>query len=157
MRSLILSPLRFALLCVGLGLADGAHAQSPSSSGNVITIAGNGTAGFSGDGGPPLNASLGDPQGVAIGRDGTLYFADASNFRIRAISPVTGIITTVAGNGTNGNTGNGGPAVAAALSGVPCIAVDRARNALYLVDQSNNWIRKVDLTSGLLTLYAGSG
>ncbi len=126
-------------------------------SGTVITIVGNGIAGFSGDGGPALNASLANPEGVTIGPDGTLYFSDASNFRIRALSPVTGFITTVAGNGTSGNTGNGGPAVDSALSGVPSIAVDRARHALYIVDLSNSWIRKVNLTTGLLTLYAGSG
>ena len=86
-------------------------AQAPAPSGTVITIAGNGSGGFSGDGGPATDASFHGPYGSAIGPDGTLYFVDSGNFRIRAVDPVTGIITTVAGNGSIGDsTRNGGPA-----------------------------------------------
>ena len=133
-----------------------AMAQS-APSGTVITIVGSGIAGFSGDGGPALNANLGGPAGLAIGRDGTLYLADNNNFRIRAVSPATGIITTIAGNGTAGSAGNDGPAINAEITGVLSLAVDRLRNALYFADIDNNWVRKVDLTSGLLTRYAGKG
>ena len=70
---------------------------------------------------------------------------------------MTGIITTVAGNGSLGDSGNGGPATEATLSGVYHLAVDRARNALYFADIDNNWVRKVDLSTGLLTRYAGQG
>ncbi len=134
-----------------------ACAQAPTSSGTVITIAGNGLATFAGDGGPATSASLHDPHGMAIGPDGTLYFTDSVNFRIRAVDPVTGIMTTVVGNGTAGDTGNGGPATDATLSGVYHLAVDRARNALYFADLDNNWLRKVDLSTGVLTVYAGQG
>jgi sugar lactone lactonase YvrE len=136
-----------------------ASAQAPAPSGTVITIAGNGVEGFSGDDGPALDASISGHYGSAIGRDGTLYFADNNNFRIRAVDPATGIITTVAGNGNNGDgfTPNDGPATEADLSGVVAIAVDRARNALYIGDFGQNWVSKVDLPTNLLSRYAGTG
>ena len=152
------------LLRVGLALgclicpAHTARAQAPVASGTVITIAGNGVEGFSGDGGPATDASISGHYGSAIGPDGTLYFADNNNFRIRAIDPVTGIITTVAGNGNLGDDdANDGPATDADLSGVVGIAVDRARNALYIGDFGQNWVSKVDLPTNLLTRYAGTG
>ncbi len=133
------------------------RAQAPAASGTVITIAGKGVFGFSGDGGPATNAAFREPYGMAIGPDGTLYIADNGNYRIRAIAPATGIITTVAGNGTFGDTGDGGPATNATISGVTSIAVDRARRALYLCDSDNNRVRKVNLTNGLISNYAGTG
>src|SRR6185436_2438036 len=117
-------------------------AQAPVASGIVITVAGNGTLGFAGDGGPATSATLHDPHGLAIGHDGTLYFTDSVNFRIRAVDPVTGIITTLAGNGSPGNSGYGGPATEANISGVYQLAVDRARNALYFADLDGNWVPK---------------
>jgi DNA-binding beta-propeller fold protein YncE len=99
-----------------------AFAQAPAASGTILTIAGNGASGFSGDGGLATNATLNGPFGLAIGPDGTLYFADNSNFRIRAISPATGIIRTIAGNGTFGDTGNDGPATNAASPVTPAPA-----------------------------------
>jgi sugar lactone lactonase YvrE len=132
-------------------------AQSPVSSGNVITIAGNGSAGFSGDGGPATNATFNSPYGLAIGPDGTLYVADSSNYRIRAIAPSTGLITTVAGNGSFGDTGDDGPATNATISGVNRIAVDRFRHALYLGDTDNNRVRKLNLTNGVISNFAGLG
>ena len=135
-----------------------AWAQAPAPSGTVITIAGNGVGGFSGDGGPATDASISGPYGSAIGPDGTLYFADTNNFRIRAVDPVTGIITTVAGNGSIGDDNpNDGPATDADLCGVVGIAVDRARNALYIGDFGQNWVSKVDLSTNLLSRYAGTG
>ena len=121
------------LLVIGLALgclicpAHTASAQAPVPSGTVITIAGNGVGGFSGDGGPALDASLNGHYGSAIGPDGTLYFADSDNCRIRAVNPATGIITTVAGNGSIGDhNSNDGPATAADLGYVISVAVDRA-------------------------------
>ncbi len=153
------------LILIGLALAGflrpahTAWAQAPVPSGTVITIAGNGTLGFAGDGGPATSATLHDPHGLAIGPDGTLYFVDAVNFRIRAVDPVTGIITTFAGSGSPGDCfdcGYGGPATEANMS-VVNLAVDRARNALYFSDIDNNWVPKVDLSTGLISVYAGEG
>ena len=134
------------------------RAQVPAASGTVITIAGKGLFGFSGDGGPATNAAFREPYGMAIGPDGTLYIADSGNRRIRAIAPATGVITTVAGNGTDGDTGDGGPATNATISGtVIRIAVDRARRALYFSDGDYNRVRKVNLTNGVISNFAGLG
>ena len=84
---------------VSFGLGDTALAQAPAASGAVITIAGNGAFGYSGDGGPATNAMLANPGGSAMGPDGSIYFSDVGNRRIRRIDPVTRLITTVAGNG----------------------------------------------------------
>jgi sugar lactone lactonase YvrE len=147
-----------------LALPVAPRAQSPVASGNVITIAGNGAFGYSGDGGPATNATMTNPSGSAIGPDGTLYFADSSNFRLRAVAPGNGFITTLAGNGPppGGNcdgygTGDGGPATNASFCSVFAVAVDRARHTLYFADVENNRVRQVNLTNGLIANYAGTG
>jgi sugar lactone lactonase YvrE len=122
--------------------------------GVITTVAGNGTVGFSGDGGPATSASLNVPRQLALDAAGNLYVADALNNRIRMITPA-GIITTVAGNGTAGYSGDGGPAPAAALSFPTGVAVDAAGN-LYIADYGNNRARKV-APSGIITTFAGSG
>ncbi len=110
---------------------------------NVIeTVVGNGTAGFSGDGGPATAASIAYPRDIEIGPDGRLYIADSDNHRIRAVELTTGIITTVAGNGVAGGTGDGGPATEASLKRPFGIAFDR-NGDLYIADTFNNLIRKV--------------
>ncbi len=129
----------------------------PASSSTVITVAGNGSPSFSGDGGPATNASLDIVEGLAFGNDGTLYIGDSGNVRIRAIDPVTGVIRTIAGTGVSGEEGNDGPATNATLGGVIGLATDRSRNALYITDWPNNWVRKVNLNDGIITRYAGSG
>ena len=133
------------------------RAQSPAASGTVITIVGKGLHGFSGDGGPATNAMIGGVNGLAVGPDGTLYFADTSNYRIRAVDPVTGIVRTIAGTGIHGESGNNGRATNAAIGHVISLAADRSRNVLYVSEWDNNWVRKVNLTNGLLTVYAGTG
>jgi hypothetical protein len=110
---------------------------------NVIeTVAGNGTAGFSGDGGPATEASLAWPRDVALGPDGRLYIADTDNHRVRAVDLSTGVIDTVVGDGMARFGGDGGPPRAASLWRPWGITFDAAGN-LYVADTFNNRIRKV--------------
>jgi len=125
-----------------------------STAGIMTTVAGNGLATFSGDGGPGTSASLPGPGGVAVDAAGNLYIADAWNHRIRQVSPA-GIITTVAGNGVAGFSGDDGPATGAALRQPTGVAVDAAGN-LYIADVGNNRIRKVS-TAGIINTVAGGG
>ena len=125
-----------------------------SLAGIITTVAGNGLPGFSGDGGPAIAAQLSDPAGLAVDGGGNLYIADSSNGRIRKVTP-SGIITTVAGNGASGYSGDGGPATDAQLNFPDGIAVDRTGN-LYIADNGNNRIRKVT-PGGIITTVAGNG
>ena len=123
--------------------------------GIISTIAGVGSAGFSGDGGPATAANLNDAAGLALDAAGNLYFADRYNHRIRKID-LSGTITTVAGNGAASYYGDTGPAIAAAFNQPGGIAFDGSGN-LYIADQANNRIRKIDNTSGIVTTVAGNG
>jgi sugar lactone lactonase YvrE len=122
--------------------------------GIITTVAGNGTAGYSGDGGAATNASLHYPFGVAVDAAGSVYIADAANQRIRKVGG-GGIITTVAGKGTVGFSGDGGAATNASLYYPSGMALDAAGN-LYIADYYNNRIRRVD-TNGIITTVAGNG
>lgn len=122
--------------------------------GIITTVAGNGTAGFSGDGGPAINASLNFPSGVVCDDKGNLYISDRSNNRIRIVDS-KGIIQTFAGTGAEGFQGDGGPAKQAVLDKPFGLALDKKRN-LYIADRNNNRIRKVD-TNGIISTVAGDG
>jgi hypothetical protein len=122
--------------------------------GMITTIAGTGVGGFSGDGGPALNAKIAWPYDIAIDRAGNLYIADMMNKRIRKIS-TSGIITTIAGTGVAGYNGDNIPAVTAQLNNAFSVAVDTIGN-VYIGDVSNNRIRKVD-PAGIITTFAGTG
>ena len=124
--------------------------------GVLTVVAGNGTNGFSGDGGPATSAALDSPIGVTVDSFGNVFFADSFNNRIRKVT-AGGIISTYAGNGTVGYSGDGGLAINAALnmSGNGYLAVDLAGN-LYIADQGNNVIRKVT-PAGIISTYAGNG
>jgi RHS repeat-associated protein len=128
--------------------------------GIITTVAGNGTAGFAGDGGPAAQAILNGPSAVAIGPDGSVYIADANNDRIRRIG-TDGVISTVAGNGclcyaNNGDPlGDGGPATSAGLSDAQSVSVG-PDGTLYIVDTDNERIRAVG-PDGLIRTIAGGG
>ena len=127
-------------------------------SGTITTVAGNGTSGYrpADDGQAAIGAELSQPTDVAVDGNGDLYIADYGNNRIRKVD-TTGIITTVAGNGTAGYlvTDDGGAAIAAELDGPWGVAVDSSGN-LYIADYGNSRIRKVD-TSSTITTVAGNG
>ncbi len=120
----------------------------------ITTIAGIGTSGLSGDGGPATAAALAEPYCVATDHDGNVYVGDYGTARVRKISRA-GILTTVAGNGTFANTGDGGPATAASVFGILSIAVDASHN-LYIVDGDSRVVRKVD-AAGIISTFAGNG
>ncbi len=119
--------------------------------GIISTVAGNGRAGYSGDGGPATDAELDFPVGVAVDVQGDLFIADSDNV-IREVTP-DGIISTVAGDGTAGDSGDGGPATAAELDGLTGVAVD-AQGDLFIADSIDNVIRAVT-PNGIITTVAG--
>jgi len=122
--------------------------------GTLITVAGNGSEGYSGDNGPATSAGIGKPKGVAVDSSGNIYIADYGNNRIRKVD-TNGIITTVAGNGSEGYSGDNGPATSAGIGRPKSVAIDSSGN-IYIADQNNNRIRKVD-TNGIITTVAGNG
>jgi uncharacterized protein (TIGR03437 family) len=121
--------------------------------GVISTVAGNGTAGYSGDGGPATSAALNTPRGLAIDTAGNLFIVDQGNNRIRKVS--NGIISTVAGNGQAGYAGDSGPAISAELSLPQNLSLDAAGN-LYITDDGNSRIRAL-LTDGTIVTVAGNG
>lgn len=121
-------------------------------SGVLTTVAGTGTAGFSGDNGPAASALISNPQALALANDGSLYFSDSDNFRIRKISP-NGIITTVAGTGVSGSTGNGGAATSANIHRATSI-IPLATGGFIFSEYSFSVVRKVD-ASGMMSVVAG--
>ena len=123
-------------------------------SGTIATFAGSAMFGSLGDGGPATSAQLHWPYGLAFDSDGNLYIGDVENNRIRRVD-TSGIITTVAGTGVSGYSGDGGPATLAELYWPSGVAVDHFGN-LYIADGGNQRIRKVD-ASGIITTIAGTG
>ncbi len=120
----------------------------------ITTVAGSGNRGFSGDGGPATQANLSRPQSVAVDRLGRVYFSDSDNHRIRTVG-LDGIITTFAGNGQLGNSGDGGPATQASLSDPIGLVFDVQGN-LYVVDDMASVVRRIGLDN-VITTVAGTG
>jgi DNA-binding beta-propeller fold protein YncE len=131
--------------------------SSRGASAQVIrTVAGSGTSGFCGDGGPATDACLSFPIGEAVDATGNLVIADFGNSRVRSVDAVTGIITTVAGSATSGFCGDGGAATSACLSGPTGVAVNPTTGNLAIADFGNSRIRSVDAITGIITTVAGS-
>jgi len=130
-----------------------AKVRKVSASGVISTVAGSGTPGYGGDGAAATSAQLNLPIGVAVDGNNNLYIADFGNSRVRKVSANN--ISTVAGNGSAGYSGDGGPAVKAQLNGPQGVAVDAAGN-LYIADTENNRIREVT-PGGLIATVAGNG
>lgn len=125
-----------------------------STSGIIKTIAGNGISGFSGDNGKAKAAMVSFPTGITVDAAGNIYFSDDGNNRVRKID-TNGVITTIAGNGTFGFFGDGGPATSAELAGPYGLAFDTAGN-LYIADNQNERVRVIN-PSGVINTFAGNG
>jgi DNA-binding beta-propeller fold protein YncE len=126
-------------------------------SGVITTVAGNGEKGFAGDGGPAVAAALNEPYGVVVDRVGNLYIADRLNRRVRRIDAATGMITTLTGTGEAAYGGDGGPAERAGLAEPNGLAFGPGETRLYITDVADNRVRVVDLASGVIATFAGTG
>ena len=136
-------------------LTNGSRIRRVDTAGIITTIAGGDSTGYAGDGGPATAAILGiNTMGIAVDLSGNVFFSDYNNSRIRKIN-TSGIISTVAGSGAPGYSGDGGAATAAALYLPFGLAID-AGNNLYISEYGNSVVRKVD-TSGIITTFAGNG
>ena len=155
--SLVRSSLRLKLAACAAAAVS--LAQTPPAY-TIDTVAGSGPVGglgsYGGDGGPAVSARLSRPNGIAADGAGNIFITDAGNNRIRKIDIVSGIVSTVAGNGVFGYGGDGGPAVSARLNSPSGVAVDGAGN-IFIADSGNYRIRKVDAGSGVISTVAGNG
>jgi sugar lactone lactonase YvrE len=127
-----------------------------ASTGSIETVAGQGQAGFSGDGGSGKDARLRSPRGVAVGSNGDIYIADSGNHVVRRLAASTGILTTIAGIGLAGFAGDGGAAVLARLSSPEGLDVGPWGD-LYIADTGNHRVRRLEIESGTITTIAGNG
>jgi trimeric autotransporter adhesin len=148
LRTLSVVCISVAIIAVGGIFPASADAQI------ISTIAGNGSRGYGGDGGPATSAVLWNPLGITFDNVGDVFFSDIINGRVRMINP-SGILTTVVGNGSIGYSGDGGMATAAEIGFADGIVMDKWGN-LYIADTYNDVIRKVD-ASGIISTYAGNG
>ena len=159
-RAWLESPRGVAVDAIGnLYIADHGHhriRKVDAATGTISTIAGTGEGGYSGDGGPAIEALLADPVGVVVDGDGNVYIADANNHSIRRVDATTGTISTIAGTGERGYGGDAGPATQAQLRFPSGVAVDGAGN-LYIADQEDKRIRRVDAATGTINTIAGTG
>jgi streptogramin lyase len=123
----------------------------------VSTVAGTGgRSGYTGDGGPSTQALLNEPYEIRFDADGNMFFVEMKNNIVRRVDAKTGIISTVAGSGRTGFSGDGGPATQATLSQPHSIVLDGSNN-LYICDIGNHRIRRVDLATGIISTFAGTG
>ena len=127
-----------------------------SRDGIITTVAGTGARGYSGDGGPALKAELNEPYEVRFDRDGNMFFVEMRNAVVRRVDGKTGVISTVAGTGREGFSGDGGPATKAALRQPHSIQFDPAGH-LYICDIGNHRIRRVSRENGTISTFAGTG
>ena len=125
---------------------------------NVITTcAGCGEAGYSGDGGPATRARFNEPYGIAVDNAGNIYVADRHNHCVRRVDGASGIVTTLAGNGSSGFAGDGAPASRAGMVEPNGLAFDPPQNRLFIADVADHRVRVVDLASGTIQTFAGTG
>ena len=124
--------------------------------GNLVTVAGTGVPGYAGDGGPARDAQLNTPAGLAL-HERTLYVADAEGHVVRGIDLAAGIIETLAGTGSSGFAGDGGPAAIAQLGKPHGLALAPVGDLLFISDRENHRVRVVQLSTGVIQTHAGTG
>jgi DNA-binding beta-propeller fold protein YncE len=125
--------------------------------GVISTCAGCGEAGYSGDGGPATRARFNEPYGIAVDKTGNIYVADRHNHCVRRVDGTSGIVSTFAGNGSSGFGGDGGAASRAGMVEPNGLALDPAENRLFIADVADHRVRVVDLASGVIRTFAGTG
>jgi len=126
-------------------------------SGIITTCAGSGEAGYAGDGDLAIHARLNEPYGIAIDKAANVYIADRHNHCVRKVDSMSGVITTSTGNGAAGFGGDGGPASRAGMVEPNGLALDSAQRRLFIADVANHKVRVVDLASGMISTFAGTG
>ena len=126
-------------------------------SGVITTIAGTGEQGFSGDGGPATRARMNQPYGMVIDRNCNIYVADRLNGRVRRIDGATGVITTLAGDGSGKYGGDGGPSTQSGMAEPNGLALDREHRRLFITDVADHRVRVIDLVTGVISTFAGTG
>ncbi len=134
----------------------GHRVRKLDAAGKLITVAGTGKKGDAGDGGPALQAEFNFMHSLALAASGDLYLADTLNHRVRRVSR-DGTVSTFAGTGKPGFSGDGGPAAQAQFNGIYCIAFGPKDERLYLVDLENRRVRAIDMKTGVVTTIAGNG
>ena len=122
----------------------------------IYNSTGSGKLYYAGDGGSAIQARLYSPGGMAFDNSGHLYLSDRANHRVRRVDAVTGMIYTIAGTGTRGFTGDGGPATQAYFN-TPYDLVFDAGGNLYITDQGNHRVRRIEAVTGIVTTVAGTG
>lgn len=145
-----------AAVLVAAALAIIGRTPANAATGDITTVAGTGTSGYSGDGGPATAAQLNNPNSVRLDQNGDLLVADYSNNVVRRVDHATGVISTIAGTGAPGYSGDGGPATAAQFTN-PYSAIADAQNNVIIVDGGNHVVRRVDHATGVVTTIAGTG
>jgi sugar lactone lactonase YvrE len=159
-NSILSGPTALALDAAGdLFIADTGNnriREITAENGYIYTVAGNGTSGYAGDGSAATAAEIADPEGVAVDISGNIYVGDTGNNLVRVVSATTGVISTLAGNGTAGYSGDKAAANLAELSGPTNLALD-FNGDIFIADTKNSVVRKVMLSTGIITTVAGSG
>ena len=136
---------------------EGGRVFERSVSGQLRHIAGDGSRGYTGDGGPAQQATFNGMHNVAVTQKGDIYISDSWNHCVRRIDGRTRTITTVAGTGQPGFAGDGGPATKASFNFLMCVSLNSTDDRLYVADLKNRRIRMIDLQSGIVTTIAGNG
>ena len=124
--------------------------------GTLSTVAGNGTRGYSGDGGPALAAQLNEPYEIRFDREGNMLFVEMKNHLVRRVDAKTRVISTLVGTGEPGFSGDGGPPAKARFNQPHSLQLDKSGN-LFICDIANHRIRRVDARTGIITTFAGTG